>query len=72
MCLAGLFLKLILYLRLKAIIVCSLYLKLKLNTKQGTANEITHLFIFIKCKLKNLKKKKKTVKLQMRKNEQSR
>ena len=45
---------------------CLLFLELKVNTKEDTANKRTHLFIFIKC-IKNLKKK--TEKLQMRKSE---
>ena len=33
-----------------------LFLELKLKTKEGTANEGTHLFIFIKCIKKKWKK----------------
>ena len=40
--------------------VCFLFLEFKLNTKEGTANEKTHLFIFIKFIKKN--ERKKTVK----------
>ena len=40
--------------------VCFLLLEFKLHTKEGTANEKTHLFIFIKFIKKN--KRKKTVK----------
>ena len=47
--------------------VCFLFLEFKLNTKEGTANEKTHLFIFIKFIKKN--KRKKTVKQHMKKNE---
>ena len=48
--------------------VCLLFLELKLDAKEGTANGRTHLHKFIKF----IKKKtKKTVKLQLRKNEQS-
>ena len=47
--LAYLFLQMILSQRLKAINVCLLFLELKLNTREGTANDRTHLFIrFIK------------------------
>ena len=44
--------------------VCFPFLELQLNTREGTANERTHLLIFIK-----FIKKKKKVKLQMKKNE---
>ena len=37
--------------------VCLLFLELKLNIKEGTANERTQLFIFIKFIKKNEKKK---------------
>ena len=48
--------------------VCLLFLELKLDAKEGTANGRTHLHKFTKFIKKN---KKKTVKLQLRKNEQS-
>ena len=43
-----------------------LFLELKLNIKIGTANEGTQLFIFSKFVKKN--ERKKTVKVQMKKN----
>ena len=49
---------------MKAIIVCLVFLELKLNKKQGTAKERSHLFIFIKC-IKLLRKE--TMNLQIRK-----
>ena len=38
--------------------VSLLFLDFKLNTKQGTAKEIIHLLLFIKCIKKNLLKEK--------------
>ena len=46
-----------------------LFLELKLNTKEDTANERVHLFILIKFITKILRKK--AVKLQMSKNQKS-
>ena len=37
--------------------VCLLFLELKLNIKESTVNETTHLFIFIKFIKKNERKK---------------
>ena len=51
--------------RSKTFNVCLLFLDLKLDTKESTANEGTHLHIFIKFITKIIKKK---VKLEMRKN----
>ena len=52
-CLACLFLKLVLYKKSITINVCFRSLELKLNTKEGTVNERTHLFIRFKFIKKN-------------------
>ena len=57
--------KLSLYQRLKTINVCLLSLELKLNIKEGTANERTYLFKFVTFIKKN--EGKKTVNLLMKK-----
>ena len=41
---------------MKTIKVCSVFLEWKLKTKEGTANERTHSFMFIKFIKKNWKK----------------
>ena len=58
MFLACLFFKLILQLRSNIIYVCLLFLDMKLNTKQGTAKNRIHIFLFIKCIRKSLSKGK--------------
>ena len=35
----------------KVLVTFLLFLELNLNTEEGTANEITHLFIFIKLRI---------------------